>query len=103
MNPLDKHLTCSICSDIFVDPITIICNHTFCHTCISESAAVNSKCPICRTSFWLPPNDVLNNTLVDIIINTYGEDSYKIKRDERNHKIKIDELKNTIKKEMWRV
>ena len=45
-------LTCSICLETFVDPVTARCMHTFCNTCLrnalSASKITHKSCPICR-------------------------------------------------------
>ena len=41
-----EQLQCSICLDIFDDPISLpACGHTFCRTCISN--VQSKKCPLC--------------------------------------------------------
>ncbi|XP_046582795.1 E3 ubiquitin-protein ligase TRIM71-like [Haliotis rubra] len=52
----DNHLTCVICTEVFTDPATLQCNHTFCKSCLlkytkTQSEAIQAKsilCPSCR-------------------------------------------------------
>ncbi|XP_046374016.2 E3 ubiquitin/ISG15 ligase TRIM25-like [Haliotis rufescens] len=52
----DNHLTCVICTEVFTDPATLQCNHTFCKSCLlkytkTQPEAVQAKsipCPSCR-------------------------------------------------------
>ncbi|XP_046565991.1 E3 ubiquitin/ISG15 ligase TRIM25-like [Haliotis rubra] len=52
----ERHLSCSICTDVFKDPATLQCNHTFCKSCLlnyinTRPAAIQAKslpCPSCR-------------------------------------------------------
>ncbi|XP_067651470.1 probable E3 ubiquitin-protein ligase MID2 [Haliotis asinina] len=52
----DNYLTCVICAEVFTDPVTLQCNHTFCKSCLlkytktrSEATQANSiACPSCR-------------------------------------------------------
>ena len=59
---IEEEITCSICGDLFTDPKTISCLHTFCKQCIETSIESNKKmasivcCPLCRTP--LPPVDI---------------------------------------------
>ena len=52
---IEEEITCSICGDLFTDPKTISCLHTFCKQCIERSIESNKKmasvicCPLCRT------------------------------------------------------
>ena len=41
-------LTCSICKDIFTDPIITLCGHSFCYECINTWSLNSKFCPICR-------------------------------------------------------
>ncbi|XP_046548077.1 E3 ubiquitin-protein ligase Trim36-like [Haliotis rubra] len=52
----DNHLTCVICTEVFTDPATLQCNHTFCKSCLlkytnTQPDAIQAKsipCPSCR-------------------------------------------------------
>ncbi|XP_048253788.1 protein wech-like isoform X2 [Haliotis rufescens] len=52
----DNHLTCVICTEVFTDPATLQCNHTFCKSCLlkytkTQPEAIQDKtipCPSCR-------------------------------------------------------
>ncbi|XP_046557336.1 E3 ubiquitin-protein ligase TRIM9-like [Haliotis rubra] len=52
----DNHLTCVICTEVFTDPATLQCNHTFCKSCLlkytnTQPEAIQAKsipCPSCR-------------------------------------------------------
>ncbi|XP_048253794.1 protein wech-like [Haliotis rufescens] len=52
----DNHLTCVICTEVFTDPATLQCNHTFCKSCLlkytkTQPKAIQAKsipCPSCR-------------------------------------------------------
>ncbi|XP_048239481.1 E3 ubiquitin-protein ligase TRIM71-like isoform X2 [Haliotis rufescens] len=52
----DNHLTCVICTEVFTDPATLECNHTFCKSCLlkytnTQPDAIQAKCipcPSCR-------------------------------------------------------
>ncbi|XP_048239033.1 E3 ubiquitin-protein ligase TRIM56-like isoform X3 [Haliotis rufescens] len=52
----ENHLTCVICTEVFTDPATLQCHHTFCKSCLlkytyTQPEAVQAKsipCPSCR-------------------------------------------------------
>eukprot|EP00249_Psilotum_nudum_P015444 c25332_g1_i1 orf=694-2931(-) len=45
----NTELTCRICMDLFVDPIQLDCNHTFCVQCILKVIRVSKdECPVCK-------------------------------------------------------
>jgi len=45
-----EHYQCTICSDVFAHPTSLLCGHTFCFECIFTWYIVhkNQQCPICR-------------------------------------------------------
>ncbi|XP_056418709.1 E3 ubiquitin-protein ligase TRIM39-like isoform X3 [Hyla sarda] len=66
---LQEELTCPICLDNFIDPVSIQCGHNFCRECISRTwkgVRSNFSCPQCRkVSRWkfLRPNRVVGSVL----------------------------------------
>ncbi|XP_067673002.1 E3 ubiquitin-protein ligase TRIM71-like [Haliotis asinina] len=58
----DNFLTCSICFEMYMDPCTLRCDHTFCRKCVTSYIqtrrdAVQSKtipCPCCRQDTKVP-------------------------------------------------
>ncbi|XP_071059441.1 E3 ubiquitin-protein ligase TRIM21-like isoform X2 [Pseudochaenichthys georgianus] len=61
----EDQLLCSICLDVFTDPVTIPCGHNFCKACISEhwDRNVPSQCPNCNKLFF-PRPELLVNTFI---------------------------------------
>ena len=60
LKELEQHLTCSVCLNIYTNPKSLPCLHSFCQHCL-EGLPVNPqenkyyiKCPTCRTSTELP-------------------------------------------------
>ncbi|XP_007883681.2 nuclear factor 7, ovary-like [Callorhinchus milii] len=50
---LTEELKCSVCLELFTDPVTLDCGHNFCRSCISQSweNRESKACPECRTVF----------------------------------------------------
>ncbi|KAL0244190.1 hypothetical protein GEMRC1_008275 [Eukaryota sp. GEM-RC1] len=50
---------CSICLEIFADPLTVNCGHSFCSVCILvcliQSQSQRPSCPLCRTEITSTP------------------------------------------------
>ncbi|XP_061580655.1 E3 ubiquitin-protein ligase TRIM21-like [Cololabis saira] len=53
---------CSVCLDVFTDPVSIPCGHNFCKTCITHfwDDNVLYKCPICQETFYTRPQLKVN-------------------------------------------
>ncbi|MGH0177680.1 UNVERIFIED_CONTAM: hypothetical protein FKN15_005213 [Acipenser sinensis] len=63
---LEAELSCAVCCEIFKDPVTLHCNHSFCKACLDQCWKVKRarECPVCRTRASmgeLPPNFALRN------------------------------------------
>ncbi|ROL50350.1 E3 ubiquitin-protein ligase TRIM21 [Anabarilius grahami] len=66
---LNKELQCSICLEVFTDPVTTSCGHTFCRTCLSKcwTSSRNCFCPFCKQKFSRRPDLKINTTLREVV------------------------------------
>uniref|UniRef100_A0A8C5HDB5 E3 ubiquitin-protein ligase TRIM39-like n=1 Tax=Gouania willdenowi TaxID=441366 RepID=A0A8C5HDB5_GOUWI len=53
----EHHFLCSICLEVFTDPVTTPCGHNFCESCISThwDTNVGHTCPMCNQRFSIKP------------------------------------------------
>ncbi|XP_073328149.1 E3 ubiquitin-protein ligase TRIM21-like [Pagrus major] len=60
----EDQFLCSICLDVFTDPVAIPCGHNFCKSCITEhwDKNVPCQCPNCKKVF---------NTRPELQVNTF--------------------------------
>ncbi|XP_076871577.1 E3 ubiquitin/ISG15 ligase TRIM25 isoform X2 [Brachyhypopomus gauderio] len=73
---LEDDLTCSICLCPFDNPVSLICGHSFCHSCLEETwrDAVSLFCPHCRAHY--PSKPVLKkNTVLSAVVETFKNKS----------------------------
>ncbi|XP_029919999.1 nuclear factor 7, ovary-like [Myripristis murdjan] len=46
----EEDLCCSVCQDIFKDPVLLSCSHSFCRACVQNwwTQKLNHECPVCK-------------------------------------------------------
>jgi len=55
---VDELLKCPVCLDVFHEPRTLVCLHTFCTECLEgcrQRIRHDIKCPLCKRVSRLPP------------------------------------------------
>lgn len=64
----EKHLLCWLCGEVFRQPVSTPCGHSFCARCLSQrwSAAGSASCPRCRRLFSQRPQLSVNRILDDL-------------------------------------
>ncbi|XP_062375346.1 E3 ubiquitin-protein ligase TRIM39 [Sardina pilchardus] len=67
----EEQFSCSICLDMFSNPVSTPCGHSFCLACISSYWDGKNKqkvwqCPLCKESFRRRPDLHVNHTLKEI-------------------------------------
>ncbi|KAI5619900.1 E3 ubiquitin-protein ligase TRIM39 [Silurus asotus] len=63
-----EQLLCSICMDVFTDPVTTPCGHNFCKSCLTQCWEKNKHCycPLCEEKFTKKPELKINTTLREV-------------------------------------
>ncbi|XP_060788938.1 E3 ubiquitin/ISG15 ligase TRIM25-like isoform X2 [Neoarius graeffei] len=64
----EEQLQCSICLEVFTDPVTTPCGHSFCNSCITQSwnKSQHYYCPFCKEKFTKRPELKINITLREV-------------------------------------
>ncbi|XP_059366177.1 E3 ubiquitin-protein ligase TRIM39-like [Carassius carassius] len=72
---MTKELQCSICLDVFTDPVTAPCGHNYCKTCLNKywDNSQSFNCPYCKETFNQRPDLKINITLRELV------EHYKLK------------------------
>ncbi|XP_073679394.1 E3 ubiquitin-protein ligase TRIM39-like [Garra rufa] len=67
--PLNEELQCSICLDVFTDPVTTPCGHNFCRTCLNQcwTNTQTCFCPLCKEQFSKKTDLKINTTLKEVV------------------------------------
>ncbi|XP_038129640.1 E3 ubiquitin-protein ligase TRIM21-like [Cyprinodon tularosa] len=61
---------CSICLDVFTDPVSTPCGHNFCKACITQHWDGNEKCqcPFCNKLFKTRPEVEINTFIKEMVV-----------------------------------
>uniref|UniRef100_A0A3Q0QVK4 Si:dkey-46i9.6 n=1 Tax=Amphilophus citrinellus TaxID=61819 RepID=A0A3Q0QVK4_AMPCI len=67
-NLSEEQVHCSICLDVFTNPVSIPCGHNFCQSCILGywKSSPLYQCPMCKKSFYKRPDISVNTVLREI-------------------------------------
>ncbi|KAI5627334.1 bloodthirsty-relatedprotein family, member 6 [Silurus asotus] len=67
----EDQLECSICLDVFTDPVSTPCGHNFCMICLKEfwDSSSHCQCPVCKEKFSNRP-DLRVNTFISALAAT---------------------------------
>lgn len=67
-NLSEEQVHCSICLDVFTNPVSIPCGHNFCQSCILGYWKTSPlyQCPMCKKSFHKRPDISVNTVLREI-------------------------------------
>uniref|UniRef100_A0A8C9RSG7 Si:dkey-46i9.6 n=1 Tax=Scleropages formosus TaxID=113540 RepID=A0A8C9RSG7_SCLFO len=64
----EEQCHCSICLDVFTNPVSLPCGHNFCMACIVgywQTSALY-QCPMCKKTFYKQPDISINTVLREI-------------------------------------
>ncbi|XP_076849604.1 E3 ubiquitin-protein ligase TRIM39-like [Brachyhypopomus gauderio] len=65
----EERFMCSVCLDVFTDPVTTPCGHNFCKTCLTQywDDSPHCICPLCKEKFTKRPELKINTTLREVV------------------------------------
>ncbi|XP_072543255.1 E3 ubiquitin-protein ligase TRIM11-like [Salminus brasiliensis] len=64
----EDQLQCSICLDVFTDPVSTPCGHNFCMVCLREcwDSSSHCQCPVCKEEFSRRPELRVNTFISEL-------------------------------------
>uniref|UniRef100_A0A8C6TD92 Uncharacterized protein n=1 Tax=Neogobius melanostomus TaxID=47308 RepID=A0A8C6TD92_9GOBI len=67
----EEQFLCSICLEVFSEPVSTPCGHNFCKRCISQTWDTNESCfcPLCKEVFSIRPQLKKSSRSMDELIN----------------------------------
>uniref|UniRef100_UPI00358F326D E3 ubiquitin-protein ligase RNF8 isoform X2 n=1 Tax=Myxine glutinosa TaxID=7769 RepID=UPI00358F326D len=81
MDVMESELQCSICSELFIQAMTLNCSHTFCSHCINEWRKRKAECPVCRAAMSTCTPSLAINLCVEHIVQERDEDIQRHRRE----------------------
>uniref|UniRef100_A0A8C1DIA8 E3 ubiquitin-protein ligase TRIM39-like n=1 Tax=Cyprinus carpio carpio TaxID=630221 RepID=A0A8C1DIA8_CYPCA len=86
ISSLSEEIQCSICRDVFIDPVSTPCGHNFCKICLNKywDNSQTCSCPYCQETFKQRPDLKINTTLRELV------DHYKKKSPEKTTEVLCD-------------
>ncbi|XP_043247857.1 E3 ubiquitin-protein ligase RNF8-like [Colletes gigas] len=78
---MNEQLTCSVCSELFVEATTLSCMHTFCQHCIKTWIKKRKECPVCRAPVASMNRSIVLDNFIESMLENLPTD-LKEKRNE---------------------
>ncbi|XP_071360948.1 E3 ubiquitin-protein ligase TRIM39-like [Trachinotus anak] len=65
----EDQFLCSICLEVFTDPVSTPCGHNFCKNCITEHWNIGDRCqcPMCKEVFSIRPQLRVNTLFSEVV------------------------------------
>uniref|UniRef100_A0A3B4BBW9 Uncharacterized protein n=1 Tax=Periophthalmus magnuspinnatus TaxID=409849 RepID=A0A3B4BBW9_9GOBI len=72
----EDQFLCSICLDLFTEPVTTPCGHNFCKLCLSQhwDTSAPCRCPLCKELFHIKP-ELKVNTLFSELLSQFKQET----------------------------
>ncbi|CAO2608681.1 E3 ubiquitin-protein ligase RNF8, partial [Lemmus lemmus] len=71
---LENELQCIICSEYFIEAVTLNCAHSFCSFCISEWMKRKAECPICRKDIESQTHSLVLDNCINKMVDNLGSE-----------------------------
>ena len=91
---LQSELECQVCVQLFHEPLTTPCGHTFCSKCLARSLDHSDKCPLCRADF--PSFDFFQHQPNNLTTQSIIAAAFPALAAERKASIKAEERANSM-------
>ncbi|KAF2897035.1 hypothetical protein ILUMI_09151 [Ignelater luminosus] len=89
LESLEDELQCAICKEMFINPVTLSCTHTFCKYCIERWRQNHFHCPICRCK-------ITTQFQTRVLINFIDKILEKASNEVKQHRLDVIEQRQAI-------
>ncbi|XP_070590346.1 E3 ubiquitin-protein ligase RNF8 isoform X2 [Erythrolamprus reginae] len=72
---LENELQCTICSEHFIEAVTLNCAHSFCSYCIDEWMKRKVECPICRGTILSKTRSLVLDNCIDRMVENLDSET----------------------------
>nr|XP_060610053.1 E3 ubiquitin-protein ligase RNF8 isoform X2 [Anolis sagrei ordinatus] len=72
---LENELQCTICSEHFIEAVTLNCAHSFCSFCIDQWMKLRLECPICRRVIISKTRSLVLDNCIDRMVEKLDEET----------------------------
>nr|XP_028580220.1 E3 ubiquitin-protein ligase RNF8 isoform X2 [Podarcis muralis] len=72
---LENELQCTICSEHFIEAVTLNCAHSFCSYCINEWMKRKLECPICRGTILSKTRSLVLDNCIDRMVENLDDET----------------------------
>ncbi|XP_048337849.1 E3 ubiquitin-protein ligase RNF8 isoform X2 [Sphaerodactylus townsendi] len=72
---LENELQCTICSEHFIEAVTLNCAHSFCSYCVREWMKRKMECPICRRSIISQTRSLVLDNCIDRMVENLDNET----------------------------
>uniref|UniRef100_A0A8C6TL85 Uncharacterized protein n=1 Tax=Neogobius melanostomus TaxID=47308 RepID=A0A8C6TL85_9GOBI len=99
----EDQFLCSICLDLFTEPVSTPCGHNFCRRCLSHhwDTSAPCRCPLCKELFHIRPELRVNTLLSGLVSQFKQEAGSRSLQQQSRHMVeqrrqKIQELQSSV-------
>uniref|UniRef100_A0A3B4BDW1 Uncharacterized protein n=1 Tax=Periophthalmus magnuspinnatus TaxID=409849 RepID=A0A3B4BDW1_9GOBI len=88
----EDQFLCSICLDLFTEPVTTPCGHNFCKLCLSQhwDTSAPCRCPLCKELFHIKPELKVNTLLSEVVSQFKQETGSSCEQEPRAGEVSCD-------------
>ncbi|MGH0184613.1 UNVERIFIED_CONTAM: hypothetical protein FKN15_023072 [Acipenser sinensis] len=71
---LENELQCIVCSELFIEAVTLNCAHSFCSHCINQWRKLKDECPICRQNLFSQTRSLVLDNCIDRMVENLSSE-----------------------------